>query len=344
MSEPMKTAYSHPTISIIVPIYNSELYLDQCLTSITRQTYPHYEVILVDDGSQDKSNDICKQFCGIDSRFRLISQPNEGVDKARNTGLKVANGEYITFMDSDDWVEEHWLQAYVDTLNVYPFDLLVQGIVVDYMTSIRRETLPEKRYQGKSVIEGIMELEKKHLSGFAHNKMYRATLISQQQLTFEFTFKEDLLFNLRYNLFIDSMAIIEKAIYHYVQREGPSLIKKRYPPHQMFWLITSLKEAGLALAGRYQSTEYTLFTWQRYLSEYTIQIAGLYNQRHGVVNRKRRIAFIEAYQQEAAKMPTAKPQFQNRMQAIYAKMTLLPPPLCDCIFTLLFGIINRMKK
>lgn len=340
----MNTTCSHPEISVIIPIYNAEAFLHRCLESLTKQTYTDYEIILIDDGSQDKSRDICTQFCETDARFRLIAQPNAGVDKARNAGLKAARGEYVTFMDSDDWAEIGWLQAYIDAQKECPCDLLVQGTVVDDSVSCRRETLPEKKYQGKAVLEGVMALEKRSLSGFVHNKMYRTAIIREQNLTFEFTLKEDLLFNLRYNNYIHSMNIIEQAHYHYMQHSGPSLIKKRYPPHQMLALFTALKEAGLTLAERYQSPEYTQFTWQRYLSEYAIQIAGLYNKQHGVASKKTRIDFIKRYQQEVKENPHSKPVYQSRIQAIYAKISLLPPLLCDFALALLLSIVCRRYK
>lgn len=340
----MNTAYTHPTLSVIIPIYNAEAFLHRCLESLIKQTYTDYEVILVDDGSQDKSKDICAQYCEADARFRLITQPNAGVDKARNAGLKAVCGEYITFMDSDDWVETCFLQAYIDAQEQCPCDLLVQGIVIDDSASIRRETLPGKIYRGEAVIEGVIALEKRFLSGFTPNKMYRAALIREQGLTFEFTLKEDLLFNLRYNNCIHSMSIIEQAHYHYMQHSGPSLIKKRYPPHQMFALFTAIKEAGLTLAEKYQSPEYTQFTWQRFLNEYAIQIAGLYNKRYKVTNPKTRFEFIEKYQQAVKENPASKPVFQSRTQAIFAKISLLPVSWCDSIFVLLFGIINQVRK
>lgn len=340
----MNTVYTHPTLSVIIPIYNAEAFLHRCLESLTKQTYTDYEVILVDDGSQDKSKDICVQYCEADTRFHLIAQANAGVDKARNAGLKAASGEYITFMDSDDWAETCLLQAYIDAQEQCPCDLLVQGTVVDDSVSFRRETLPGKIYLGEAVIEGVMTLEKRSLSGFVHNKMYRAALIREHNLTFEFTLKEDLLFNLKYNNYIHSINIIERAHYHYMQHSGPSLIKRRYPPHQMFALFTAIKEAGLVLAEKYQNPEYTQFTWQRYLSEYAIQISGLYNKQYKVANQKLRFDFIEKYQQAVKENPASKPVFQSRMQTIFAKITLWPVSWCDSIFVLLFGIINQARK
>lgn len=97
-------------ISIIVPVYNAMEYLDRCLDSLARQTYPQVEIILVDDGSDDESPALCQAWCRRDRRFRLIRQPNAGVSQARNHGMDQARGTYLTFVDTDDWVEADYCQ------------------------------------------------------------------------------------------------------------------------------------------------------------------------------------------------------------------------------------------
>ena len=94
-------------VSIIVPVYNVGAYLRKCLSSIQKQTYANLEVILVNDGSTDNSRKICEQFCIADSRFILVDEPNRGLSAARNQGLKKAHGEYIYFVDSDDWLDHN---------------------------------------------------------------------------------------------------------------------------------------------------------------------------------------------------------------------------------------------
>lgn len=105
-----------PLLSIIVPIYNSEMYLKKCLTSICKQTYYNLEIILVDDGSNDNSLKICNSFAERDKRIKVISQSNCGASAARNTGLSVATGEYVTFVDSDDWLELIYVEVCLSQL------------------------------------------------------------------------------------------------------------------------------------------------------------------------------------------------------------------------------------
>ena len=104
-----------PLISIIVPVYNTEEYLKTCLKSLRLQTYKNLEFIIVNDGSTDKSLDICKEYVFIDNRFKLINQENKGRAAARNTGISKVSGEYIGFVDSDDWIEKDMFEHLYDS-------------------------------------------------------------------------------------------------------------------------------------------------------------------------------------------------------------------------------------
>ena len=99
-----------PKLSVIVPVFNTEKYLRECIESILNQTFTDFELILVDDGSTDKSGVICDEYAQLDDRIRIIHQENAGVTRARKRGVEIALGEYITFVDSDDWID-------VDTYN-----------------------------------------------------------------------------------------------------------------------------------------------------------------------------------------------------------------------------------
>ena len=100
-------------ISVIVPIYNVEKYLEECLDSIKNQTYSNIEVILVNDGSTDKSKDICERYCKEDTRFKLINQANQGQSVARNNGVAASAGKYIAFVDSDDIIRHDYLEELI---------------------------------------------------------------------------------------------------------------------------------------------------------------------------------------------------------------------------------------
>lgn len=116
-------------ISIIIPVYKVEEYLPKCLDSIVRQTYTNLEIILVDDGSPDKCGEICDKYAKEDSRIKVIHKENAGVARARNDGIEIATGDYISFIDSDDWIAENTYEILYNGLKEYDADCSVGGCV-----------------------------------------------------------------------------------------------------------------------------------------------------------------------------------------------------------------------
>ena len=122
-----------PCISLIVPIYNVELYLSQCVESILIQTYTNLEVILVDDGSTDNCGKICDDYRNIDSRIIVIHKQNGGLSDARNTGIEIATGNYLCFIDSDDWIEPDMIEFLYNNLVNYDADLYMCDYFISYV-------------------------------------------------------------------------------------------------------------------------------------------------------------------------------------------------------------------
>ncbi len=134
-------------ITVIVPVYKVENYLEKCVKSILRQTYKNLEVILIDDGSPDSCGAICDRFAASDRRVRCIHKKNEGVAAARNTGLDAATGDYISFVDSDDWISKDAYKTLMDGLNKYGADCAVGGCVtvVEKNGALRAKKNPPDR-------------------------------------------------------------------------------------------------------------------------------------------------------------------------------------------------------
>lgn len=123
----------NPLISVIVPVYNVEPYLRKCLDSIVNQTYKNLEIILVDDGSTDNSGIICDEYDEKDKRIKVVHQINQGVSIARNVGLDLCSGDYITFVDSDDWCELDYFEKVIQNINVYKnIDVIITNFIRDY--------------------------------------------------------------------------------------------------------------------------------------------------------------------------------------------------------------------
>ena len=125
-------------ISIIVPVYNVEKYLSCCIKSIVSQTYADFELILVDDGSTDNSGKMCDEWSKKDNRIIVIHKENGGVASARNTGLDIAKGKYITFVDSDDWIEQHFLEDAIKECKKYKLDIFLSGYTRNNLNNIQK--------------------------------------------------------------------------------------------------------------------------------------------------------------------------------------------------------------
>lgn len=209
-----------PFISIIIPAYNTEKYIDECIQSVINQTHQNWECIIIDDGSQDSTKDIIKNWVDIDGRISLYSQNNQGVSKARNLGIDTAQGEYICFIDADDWVEPDFLTFFIK--NVQDSNtLIVQDIIKDYNSHTEVKT---QNYKNEEFILP-KELKKllsnyKFTQGYICNKLYNLSVIRKNNLYFyENIANEDEVFYFEYLQYISKIKFIEEAQYHYIQRE-----------------------------------------------------------------------------------------------------------------------------
>lgn len=166
----MRGLKSNPLISVIVPIYNTEQYLPRCLNSIINQEYRNLEIICVDDGSTDKSAEICDEYASKDDRIKVIHKKNEGVVSAKKTGLNLAGGDYVAFVDSDDWIESNMYKDLV--CEMVDSDIVVSNVIRDYgndsiveyhkcahgqydKTRLKKEIYPFMIYSGQFFERGI---------------------------------------------------------------------------------------------------------------------------------------------------------------------------------------------
>lgn len=171
----MKRVSKEPLVSVIVPVYNVEKYLSCCLDSIILQTYKNLEIIVVDDGSTDDSGDICDEYAKKDKRIEVIHKKNGGLSDARNAGLNVAKGEYITLIDSDDWVDNDYVEQQVVAIMESGADIIITSHKVHYPKKIIDYATSERAVYGpEEVLERILYSQGIDLSAWA--KLYRAEL------------------------------------------------------------------------------------------------------------------------------------------------------------------------
>jgi glycosyltransferase involved in cell wall biosynthesis len=128
-----------PKVSVIVPVYQAEQYLEHCINSLINQTFQDLEIILVDDGSKDNSPQICDYYTNIDNRIKVIHQKNAGVSIARNNGIKLSHGEFITFQDADDYSEDDRIEIQYDNAINVDADISIVGLFIEYSAKNRRE-------------------------------------------------------------------------------------------------------------------------------------------------------------------------------------------------------------
>lgn len=172
-------------ISIIIPVYNVEKYLRQCIDSVVDQTYKNLQIILVNDGSTDDCDKICQEYEKCDQRIQIIRQKNQGLSAARNTGLRYAKGSYVLFLDSDDYIEKTACEAFLCAAKETESDIVVGGIqTVDETGNIfhcNTELLPEKRIVLNSQTAMRELLTEQQMKGYAWGKLYKREIVDQIQ-------------------------------------------------------------------------------------------------------------------------------------------------------------------
>lgn len=160
-------------ITIIVPVFSVEQYLPHCITSILNQTYTNLEILLIDDGSQDKCGVICEEYAKKDSRVRVFHTENRGLAAARNLGLKEAKGEYIGFVDSDDWVETDMYRVLLRHMQATDSDVCICGFWSETVSCTKRFFYTEALYNGKESLAALINGE---IGNYTWNKLYRKEL------------------------------------------------------------------------------------------------------------------------------------------------------------------------
>lgn len=206
-------------ISIVVPVYNVERHLNRCLDSLKNQTYKNIEIILINDGSTDTSGSICDEYAKNDSRFTVCHKDNNGVSSARNLGIKKSTGEFVLFVDSDDWVEKNTIELLVDTANENDCDFVVFEYFVDYLNGNSNQYLhPElngKISREESIKHSILPTNR-----FAVTKMYRRSILNDVRFDENIHLGEDTLFVCNaLNKSQKCGYFLSKSLYHYVQSE-----------------------------------------------------------------------------------------------------------------------------
>lgn len=203
--------------SIIIPLFNTERYIGECIKSVINQNYASWELIIINDGSSDKSLEIANKFASEDKRIKVYSQRNNGVSSARNYGLKKAIGEYVMFLDSDDWYEENLLKS----ISVLKDDFICYGFNKRFKNRVVEKCDSSIELLDKNTVLNYIH-SSSFIEGYLTTKVFKNSIIKQHDLKLDTTihYCEDLLFVDEYINYCDSYRYLPHAFYNYRMRKS----------------------------------------------------------------------------------------------------------------------------
>ena len=207
-------------VSIIVPIYNGEKYIEECIKSIQKQTFSNFEILLINDGSTDKSKNICEEISNNDKRVRFINQENRGVSKARNKGIELAKGEYITFIDCDDFIDSNYIEELYNSCIINKVKMSICGIRIRNIdrNTVELKQIEEAKYKS---IDALYELFRfRNLNWGPCGKMIHKSLLVNEVKFPLIKIYEDLVFVYRAIYQCNELYFTNKCYYNYIHRDN----------------------------------------------------------------------------------------------------------------------------
>lgn len=227
-------------ISIIVPVFNVEKYLSECLNSLINQTLKDIEIICVDDGSTDSSPSILEEFRNKDERIKVIRQENSGVSVARNNGLAIAQGEYVGFVDSDDWVDTNFFEKLYNASQKFGAEV----VAGDFLWHKGNSQKPKMKYKDEKFYTETSEKIKNALIpkfNYTCNKIYKRESLLKLNLPFEKgRYYEDMIWLVQAIYYLYGFATVPNTFYHY-RRHGESIVMQTSAKHLADWAYAENK-------------------------------------------------------------------------------------------------------
>ena len=268
---------NRPIISIIVPVYNVESYLERCIESILNQSFKEFELILVNDGSTDSCKDICNEYKKRDSRIVVVNKKNEGVSSARNLGLDLAKGEYIGFIDPDDFINKDMYKILFDTIQANNSDMVIcdyYKVNEDDINKFRNlkcncENIKIKNLNNLESIDNLFLTGEKFI--FAWNKLYKRELFNDLRYEKGRIYEDEYLAH-RILYKCNKVSIIEAKIYYYVQRKGslinsPFTVRRFDKVYAIKDRVDFLREKNLTyLEDKAEKTFIDYFVWNYFVA------------------------------------------------------------------------------
>lgn len=213
-----------PLVSIIVPVFNAEKTIERCINSILGQTYKDFELLLLDDGSTDQSGRICDEYAEKDARIRVLHKENSGVSDTRNQGISIAEGEYLQFLDSDDWITPEATTVFVRSMIEYQCDMVIADFyrVIGERVSQKGDIEKEGMLDRSGYAASMLQKPADFYYGVLWNKFYKRSIIEEHQIRMDISIDwcEDFLFNMEYIRYAHAIYVLKIPVYYYVKTKG----------------------------------------------------------------------------------------------------------------------------
>lgn len=339
-------------ISVIIPVYNSEQYLRACIDSVMAQNYKNFELLLINDGSTDSSGKICDAYALQDTRIKVFHQENGGVSAARNLGIQESLGQWITFVDSDDILEEDYLAVLVSASSHSKADLIIQGFKKFGNGIQKKMHVGDGLFSATDFVE-LFQIKKIQNFGFPFSKFFKREIIAKHLIRFptSFSIAEDLAFMLMY--LSKTQTIHLQAVHHYLYRQVDNSLSNRLrEPSIYFNRYNELKrifkeEFSEVYTDLYNKT-HTFFSLKHTLGSALFQsILSLYFFQ---LNKSSRLIYLQKINQEDKtligdyKRSFRNPVFRFSLYLIEQGNYRLADFILNAFFTIRKGILKTLGK
>lgn len=341
-----------PKISVIMPMYKVEHRLKQCIESILHQTYGDFELILINDGSPDRSGEIAEEYSKTDSRIIVIHKENGGVSTARNRGLDIAKGEYIVFVDADDFLEPITLEKMLYSIQTTGADIAIAGKIIDFIEEDRSIIQPlemEGLFNNKiDIASSIYYLNKSQNFDVLWNKMYKRDIIFKNHIRFEIfaTTSQDLIFNKYVFEKATSIVLIKEAFYHYIKSNEESIVT-RY--HKDMYLIMSRRYKCVTELFEYfelKAPEHISWLDNAFLGMMNVTVLNLYRKDCPLSKKEKRAILKEVIVDNKKFINLIHSSNPTSVADKILKYVVIVKNtyIIDLIYTTLFFIRNNMER
>jgi len=310
ISQNKEAVRNYPLVSVIVPVYNVENYIEKCIESIIRQTYKNLEILLIDDGSTDKSSDLCEKYAERDSRIKIFHKENGGLSDARNFGIEHAEGEYLTFIDSDDFVDEDYIE-FLYHLIAKGYKLALCSLHVRFMSNgrvLNKGNGEEIIISGKQCIEMMCYHDEVDTAAYAkliHKSLFQSVRFPKGKIF------EDI--GTMYLVFDQCDEVICSFFpkYNYIIRNG-SIVTSGYTP-QKLELITMTDEMTDYVENKYPDLKRAALRRRGYARFSTLNLMFDVSEASDIEIRKEIIRYLKQISNDV----TSNPKTPNRDKIAY---------------------------